>query len=86
MPPDLKVPAVTSGRPTPGKRILQALPQYADSDVRHALYLPTDWKPGNTNPVLVEKTGNNGTVKGEMLARATGLAAGKDSCGSACLT
>ena len=42
-PRDLNVPEVTKGEPVPGKRVLQALPDYENSKVRHALYLPTDW-------------------------------------------
>jgi hypothetical protein len=77
IPPDLKVPKVTTGNPTPGKRVLQALPQYEGSAVRHALYLPTDWEEGKTYPVLVEYTGNNGTVKGGKACQGYGISGGK---------
>ena len=77
IPPDLKVPKVTIGQPVPGKRALQALPQYEESDVRHALYLPTDWEQGKTYPVLVEYTGNNGTVKGGKACQGYGISGGK---------
>jgi hypothetical protein len=86
IPCDLTVPKVTTGEPAPGKRVLQAMPHYEDSAIRHALYLPTDWEKGKTYPVLVEYTGNHGTVAGAKLAKATGSAAGKGSCGSVCLT
>jgi len=68
---------VTTGKPAPGKRVLQSLPQYEDSAVRHALYLPTDWKKGETYPVLVEYTGNNGTVKGGKACQGFGISGGK---------
>jgi hypothetical protein len=77
IPPDLKVPKVTTGKPTPGKRVLQALPQYEGSAVRHALYLPTDWEEGKTYPVLVEYTRNNGTVKGGKACQGYGISGGK---------
>ena len=77
IPSDLKVPKVTIGQPVPGKRALQALPQYEESDVRHALYLPTDWEQGKTYPVLVEYTGNNGTVKGGKACQGYGISGGK---------
>ena len=77
IPPDLTVPKVTTGKPTPGKRVLQSLPQYEDSAVRHALYLPTDWEKGKTYPVLVEYTGNNGTVRGGRACQGYGISGGK---------
>jgi hypothetical protein len=45
-PRDLSVPEVTKGEPVPRKRVLQALPDYENSKVRHALYLSTDWVKG----------------------------------------
>lgn len=77
IPADLKVPDVTTGTAAPGKRVLQALPQYQDSGVRHTLYLPTDWEKGRTYPVLVEYTGNNGTVKGGKACQGYGISGGE---------
>jgi hypothetical protein len=58
-PPDLVTPAMTDDAPAPGKRVRQVAPEYAGTDVYHALYLPTDWEPGETYPVVVEYTGNH---------------------------
>ena len=44
--------------PAPGKRVRLALPDYADTDVHHALYLPTDWQAGKKNPLIVDYAGN----------------------------
>ncbi len=51
IPADLEVPALSAGPPAAGKRVKVGL---------HVLYLPTDWKPGVTMPVLVELAGNGG--------------------------
>lgn len=60
VPADLATPAVTDGAPAAGKRVRQTLPEWNGSDVHHALYLPTDWRPGRRYPVLVEYAGNGG--------------------------
>lgn len=56
--PDLMVPEMTVGEPSAGKRVKQVLPDYDETDAYHVLYLPTDWKPGRTYPVIVEFAGN----------------------------
>jgi len=74
LPADLVTPAMTEGEPAAGKRVRQVAPEYAGTDVHHALYLPTDWKPVEDNgagteaappssstqryPVIVEYAGN----------------------------
>ncbi|MFM7181077.1 MAG: hypothetical protein ACKO2G_06395 [Verrucomicrobiales bacterium] len=78
IPADLVMPQVISGDPAPGKRVLQALPEYQMSAVRHALYLPTDWKKGNTYPVIAEFTGNGGTVAGGKAVQGYGISGGKE--------
>ena len=55
---DLVTPAMTEESPAAGKRVRQVAPEYQGSKVYHALYLPTDWKPGGRYPVIVEYTGN----------------------------
>jgi hypothetical protein len=55
---DLVTPAMTNDAPGPGRRVRQVAPEYKGTDVYHALYLPVDWKPGGTHPVIVEYTGN----------------------------
>ena len=44
--PDLFVPSTTVGKPTPGNRIRQVIPEYRDTEIYHVLYLPTDWQAG----------------------------------------
>ena len=56
--PDLTTPSVTTDAPTPGRRVKLFLPQYDDTDIYHALYLPTNWKKGEKYPVIVEYSGN----------------------------
>jgi hypothetical protein len=78
--PDLKTPAMEEGRPAPGKRVKQIAGKYKDTDIYHALYLPTDWKRGKKYPVIVEYAGNQyktspGTVQGSNLGY--GISGGK---------
>ncbi|MEE2712604.1 MAG: hypothetical protein VX913_07515, partial [Planctomycetota bacterium] len=58
IPMDLPVPAVTAGTPAPGARVRCSLAPYAGTDVHHLLYLPADWRPDATYPVIVEYAGN----------------------------
>ncbi len=78
VPPDLTVPPVTNDKPAPGKRVRQVADEYKGTQVHHSLYLPTDWKQGDTYPVIVEYAGNGpyksrhgdisaGTVNGSSL-------------------
>jgi len=55
---DLVTPVMTEEAPAAGKRVRQVATEYKGTDVYHALYLPVDWKPGGTYPVIVEYTGN----------------------------
>ena len=55
---DLVTPPMTDAAPAAGLRVRQTAPEYAGTDVYHALYLPTDWRPGKSYPVIVEYTGN----------------------------
>lgn len=55
---DLVIPALSEGKPGPGKRVKMVLPQYEATGVYHVLYLPGDWRPDRTYPVLVEYAGN----------------------------
>lgn len=79
---DLITPVMAEGLPAPGKRVRQVAPEYKGTQVYHSLYLPIDWKKGNSYPVLVEYTGNkfpacgsSGEVKGANLGY--GLSGGK---------
>jgi len=51
-------PPVTNENPAAGKRVSVTAPEYAGTDVHHTLYLPTDWVPGDTYPVIVEYAPN----------------------------
>lgn len=57
---DLSVPAVTEEKGIAGKRFLMTLPEYQGGSLAHVVYLPSDWKPGNKYPVIVEYPGNGG--------------------------
>jgi len=63
------------GKPAPRSCIIPA-----DTQVHHALYLPTDWHEGKKYPVIVEYAGNQwrtspGTVQGSNLGY--GISGGK---------
>lgn len=57
---DLTIPGVTEGDPAAGRRVMAVTPGWQQTDVRHVLYLPHDWQPGQAYPVLVEYPGNGG--------------------------
>lgn len=74
LPKDLVTPEMTDDEPAAGKRVRQTAPEYKGTKVYHALYLPTDWTPGGSYPVIAEYTGNKfppcgstGEVKGANL-------------------
>ncbi|MCA8992139.1 MAG: hypothetical protein KDA88_09185 [Planctomycetaceae bacterium] len=72
IPADLVVPEVTDGPPAPGKRVRVVNEEFAGTQIHHLLYLPTDWEPGKSYPVIVEYAGNKyrtslGTVEGSSL-------------------
>ena len=50
----LAVPPVLNAAPAPGTRVRMVMPQYAGTNVYNTLYLPTNWKPGGSYPVIVE--------------------------------
>ena len=58
VPADLTVPSMTTGDPTPGKRVRHQLPEFAGTDLFHALYLPTNWEFGKRHAVIFEYPGN----------------------------
>jgi len=61
---DLVTPEMTREDPGPGRRVRQVAPEYWGTEVHHALYLPVDWKPGGSYPVIVEYTGNRSPKHG----------------------
>ena len=75
--PDLITPKVVSGDPMPARRVFRTLPGYEESNVRHALYLPTDWIEGETYPVIAEFTGNDGTVASGRASQGYGISGGE---------
>lgn len=77
---DLFTPEAVDAEPAPGKRVRQFNPSYVGTDVYHLLYLPTDWKPEKTYPVIVEYAGNKyreqpGTVENSNMGY--GISGGK---------
>lgn len=58
IPPDLTVPAVTQGQPSPGKRVQQTTVGWENTKVHHLLHLPADWQPGKACPLIIEYPGN----------------------------
>jgi hypothetical protein len=86
VPPDLTLPPVSRGAPAPGIRAVQTTAGWGKTQVHHLLYLPTDWQPGGSYPVIVEYAGNGnyrnkygdiseGTVEGSRLGY--GMTGGK---------
>lgn len=60
VPEDLQVPVMVKEAPAAGRRVPQTTAGWEGTAVHHALYLPVDWKPGGSYPVLVEYAGNGG--------------------------
>ena len=57
--PDLTVPPLTSNSPPrAGKRFQEVLPSLQDTEIHHVVYLPMDWTPTGSYPVIVEYVGN----------------------------
>lgn len=54
-----RVPAMEDAAPLPGHFVKVTAPEYQGTQVFHALYLPVDWKKGQTYPVIVEYAGNS---------------------------
>lgn len=57
---DSPPPMLAGTEPAPGKRVRLTLPDYAGTEVHHALYLPKDWQTDSEkrHPVIVEYAGN----------------------------
>ena len=77
IPFDLTPPPITEGEPAAGRRVLQALPEYQGSAVRHTLFLPNDWQPGRKLPLIVEYSGNGRTVSGGQACLGYGASGGQ---------
>jgi len=74
----LTVPEVNDDVPSPGKRVLQSLPAYRNTSVRHSLYLPTDWLPNKKYPLIVEYAGNGRTVANGKPCLGYGISGGQN--------
>ncbi|TWU56090.1 outer membrane protein assembly factor BamB family protein [Rubripirellula reticaptiva] len=82
IPFDLVTPKMTDQPAGPGRRVRQTSPEYQGTDVHHALYLPPDWTPLGSLPVIVEYTGNqwaqcNSTGKTEDANLGYGISGGR---------
>lgn len=80
--PDLFLPLVGDGEPAPGKRVRRVLAEYAGTGIHHLLYLPGNWEPGKSWPVIFEYPGNRwrtspGTMEGCQLGY--GISGGRDA-------
>jgi hypothetical protein len=51
-------PPLEVAAPAAGRFVRRQLPAYKGGGVYHGLYLPRDWKPGDTHPVVVEYAPN----------------------------
>ncbi len=58
VPADLETPPMIIGTPAAGKRVRQTTLGWESTEAHHALYLPSNWKPGGRFPVIVEYAGN----------------------------
>ena len=76
--PDLAVPEVTDGNPEPGARVRQTHAEYAKTKVFHTLYLPPDWEPDGSYPIIVEYAGN-GPYKKQIRRRQHRLRRGQQN-------
>jgi len=47
-------PSLVAGDPAPGRFVRRHLPDFAGSGIYHGVYLPQDWKPGGSYPLIVE--------------------------------
>lgn len=66
-------PPLTDGPPTPGAYVKVVAPEYQGTGVYHGLYLPPDWQPGRTYPVIVESPCNK---YGEFTGKIEGMRLG----------
>lgn len=76
--PLVQFPSVESGTPAAGKFVAVTEPEYSGTEVRHMIYLPSNYKKGKKYPLIVEYTGNqwnygNGEVEEAHLGFAATL-------------
>jgi hypothetical protein len=80
----LELPPIEEGPPGAGKRVRYRPAHDTSTNIHSALYLPEDWEPGGTYPVIVEYPGNIFFVRGcyspglpEQCAIGYGMSEGK---------
>ncbi|MEZ6067404.1 MAG: hypothetical protein R3B90_17245 [Planctomycetaceae bacterium] len=60
IPSDLVPPVVTDEAAAAGRRVRVQLSEFAGTPLHHVLYLPINWRPDRSYPVIVEYPGNGG--------------------------
>jgi hypothetical protein len=60
IPSDISIPPISDELPNPGKRVRQRNTGYEDWNLYHILYLPINWKPDQTYPIIAEYPGRGG--------------------------
>lgn len=60
VPADLRLPPIEAAAPAAGRRVSQTTTGWEGPALHHTLYLPTDWTPSGSWPVIVEYPGNGG--------------------------
>ena len=78
VPADLVCPQITENESAPGKRVKDYLAEYEDTDLFHAVYLPSSWQKnsGKKLPVIIEYAGNGYSAERSVLG--FGISGGKD--------
>ncbi len=72
---DVVLPPMVHSLPAPGTRVRETHPDYRQTEVYHATYLPTDWHEGGEYPVIIEFAGN-GPFRSPFGDESTGLVEG----------
>ena len=57
---ELFIPKTSAGAPAAGARVRETTPGWDAEEVHHILWLPEDWEPEVTYPVIFEYPGNGG--------------------------
>lgn len=57
---ELSIPKTSAGAPAAGARVRETTPGWDADEVHHILWLPEDWEPDVTWPVIFEYPGNGG--------------------------
>ncbi|MBN8604597.1 MAG: hypothetical protein J0M26_26575, partial [Planctomycetes bacterium] len=87
VPRDLTLPPLQAGEPSAGVRVKRTTTDFPSESVYHVLYLPSNWEPNKSWPILVEFAGNGNysnqlgdisTGKPEDCVIGYGLSGGQD--------